>query len=290
MAYLEYAPTSTLFYYTDIGGFEGIVRSKQLWLSDITASNDPRELALGENFLAAAVKAYKTDEVLGTSNRDMAEFLAEVLSSRRKSTYFSCSFALARDSLPLWREYAGGGTGLCIGFRPTAISSIPGRMQLVRYEQDDMKDFFRSVVLQIAANMGKTRTVPRVLAMAEAFALISSIKHRSWEYEREARIIVNQRNSKPDAAEIITQMVSLHPDGREVHWREPMTRRSRDRDVGYLPFEYGRYSGGKADPRRSIESVHLGPKCLMSSAEVDALLVAEGFAGFRVLKSECAVQ
>lgn len=290
MAYLEYAPTSTLFYYTDLGGFEGIVRSKQLWLSDITASNDPRELALGQNLLADAIKAYKTDEVLGTSSRDMAGFLAELLSFQRQSTCFSCSFALAGDALPLWREYASGGTGLCIGFRPTAISSIPGRMQLVRYEQDDMSALFRSVVLHIAAHMGKSHTIPRVLVMAEAIALITSIKHRSWEYEGEARIIVNQRHSKPDPAHIITKVVSLHPDGREVHWREPLVRRSRDRDVRYFPFEYGRYSRGTSDPRRSIETVHCGPKCLMSEAEVNALLVAEGFVGFRVLRSDCAIQ
>lgn len=143
MAYLEFKPTSPLYYYTDANGFEGIVRSKKLWLSDIKASNDPRELALGQKILSEAVEVYNSDDIRGVSKRDMAEFLSDLLSFQRHSTYYACCFGLAGDELPLWREYGGGGTGGSIGFRPTAVSSIPGRMQLVRYAEDDIADFFK---------------------------------------------------------------------------------------------------------------------------------------------------
>lgn len=138
--------------------------------------------------------------------------------------------------------------------------------------------------------MGRPRTVERILAMAEVFAAISSVKHRTWKYEREARIIVNQRNAKPDASELITNLVSQHRDGKEVHWREPLVRTSRGRDVRYLDFEFGRYIKGRAEPTRAIETIVRGPRCEISAEEINALLFAEGFAGYRVIQSECEVQ
>lgn len=290
MAYFEYQPTSPLYCYTNSEGFHGILRSKKLWLSDITASNDPRELQLGQDLLAEAVKKFKDNDVVGVSNRDMAGFLADLFRLQRQATLYACCFALDGDELPMWREYAAGGLGVSIGFRPTAISSIPGRIQLVRYAEDDVAEFLRSMVLKLAAVMGKPQTLPRILAAAEALAVMSSLKHRSWKYEREVRIIFNQRNGKPDPQEFLTQLVSEHPDGRKILWREPLVRHARSRDVQYFEFDYGRYSKGTADPRRSIEFVYRGPKCEMSVAEINALLVSEGFVGFKVLRSECAIQ
>ncbi|BCG88277.1 hypothetical protein MesoLj113c_43870 [Mesorhizobium sp. 113-3-9] len=290
MAYFEYQPTTPLFCYTNTEGFQGIIRSKKLWLSDITASNDPRELQLGQQFLAEAIKNFKDNDVVGVSNRDVSGFLADLLRLERMSTHYACCFALDGDELPMWREYAAGGSGVSIGFRPTAITSIPGRVQLVRYAEDDMKEFFREMILKLAAVMGKRNTLPHVLAAAEALAVMSSLKHRSWRYEREVRIIFNQRNEKPDPKDFILQVVSSHPDGKQVLWREPLVRQSRGREVRYMDFEYGRYVKGTAEARRSIDTIYRGPKCEMSMAEINALLVAEGFVGFKVLQSECVIQ
>jgi hypothetical protein len=290
MAYLEYSPTSPLYYYAPVAGFEGIVRSKSLWLSDISASNDPRELKLGQELLAEAVNSFEEGSILGVTKRDLASLLSDILRLSRTGRIFTCCFALDGDQLTMWREYAANATGVSIGFRPTAISAIPGRMQLVRYSDDDAREYFRTAVIQAAMAMGKPNTVNRVLAAAELYATVISLKHRTWAHEREARISISQRVAKPDANDLIMRHVSEHPDGTEFEWKEPSVRHSRGGEVLYLEIPFGRWVRGVADPRRAIEVVYRGPNCGMSAAEITALLTSEGFENFRVVQSECEIR
>ena len=242
------------------------------------------------NYLQASWKSYKDNNVPGVQRRELSGFLAELLSFQRRSTFYTCCFAMSGDDLPLWREYGGGGKGLNIGFRPTAVTSMPGRMQLVKYAEDDARDFFHSLMIQAAIAMGRPGSVQRVLALSETFAAITSLKHRSWRHEREARINFNQRHEKPDPAEVLTQFTGEYPDGSLIPWREPLIRKSRGREIRYIDFAFGRYNRGAWDPRRAIETVCRGPNCEMSSAEVNALLVAEGFEGYEVVESDCAIR
>jgi hypothetical protein len=54
MAFLEYRPTQTLYQFSSVEGLKGIATSKELWCSDLSTANDPRELTLGhEHFLNA---------------------------------------------------------------------------------------------------------------------------------------------------------------------------------------------------------------------------------------------
>ncbi|MEO9296843.1 DUF2971 domain-containing protein [Devosia alba] len=290
MAYFEYKPTTPLFYYADVESFENIVRSKRLWLTDVTASNDPREIRMGRELFSAAVNALTEDDIPLLNRRDMAAFLADILRLSRTSTCYTVCFGLAGDELPMWREYAAGGTGVSIGFRPTAMNAIPGRMQLVRYSDETTPAVFREAAIRAALTMGKPRTLSSVLAASEAFATFTSLKHRTWAYEREVRMIFNQRHEKPEPGEILTQMVSAHPDGSIVEWREPLARQSRGRTVSYFEFPFGRHSNNGTDARRAIEQIVLGPQCEMTVDEVTAILSSEGYEGFSVRASDCEIQ
>jgi hypothetical protein len=289
MAYYEFRPTTPLHFYTGTTGFEGIIRSRKLWLSDITASNDPREIKLGLDLFAAAMNALTDKDVPNISKRDRARFLANILAAQRQSTCYACCFGLAGDELPLWTRYADNGAGLSIAFRPTAMSSIPGRVQLVRYTDEKTADDLKAAAIQTALAIGKG-IIDQSLAAGEAFAAVTGLKHRTWSYEREVRVIFNQRNQKPDPNELLSQLVAIHPDDSILEWREPLRRLSRSREVGYFEFGFGRHTRSDPDPRRAIEKVYIGPTCAMSSAEVRALLEGEGYEGFAVAQSECAIQ
>lgn len=290
MAYFEYKPTTPQFYYASVAAFENIVRSKRLWLTDVTASNDPREVNLGREMFSASLNALTEKDIPLLDRRNLAAFLANVLKISRTSTCYAVCFGLAGDELPMWREYAANGSGVSIAFRPTAMNAIPGRMQLVRYEDETTPAVFRDAAIRSALTMGKPRSASAILAAAEAFSTFTSLKHRTWAYEREVRMIFNQRDEKPDPSEILTQLVSAHPDGSIVEWKPALTRESRGRTVKYFEFPYGRHTKNGADPHRAIEYVLLGPKCKMSTAEVTAILQAEGFESFAVRASECQVQ
>ncbi|KAB2747859.1 DUF2971 domain-containing protein [Brucella anthropi] len=287
MAFFEYKPSSALFYYTDTSGFKGIIASKQLWLSDTTTLNDPREFNLGMKLLSEAITNYRDDDVSGVSNRDMQSLLFEVMNFRQKSSCYACCFSSRGDELPMWRYYAGDGAGISIGFRPTALSSVPGRVQLVRYAEDDIEQYFQQVVLKLAQRLGSVRSVERALTTVEALASISCVKHRSWEYEKEVRVIYNQVHTRPSSNADIGRITSLHDDGEFVEWNEPLQRDGANGPVRYFSFPYGKRSQGRAESKGAIETVIIGPSCELRRSDVEDILRSEGFEGFTVRQSDC---
>ena len=104
MAYFEYKPITPLFYYAGIAAFENIVRSKKLWLTDVTVSNDPREVTLGREMFSAALNALTDDDIPLLNRRDLSAFLADVLRMTRMSTCYTVCFGLSGDELPMWME------------------------------------------------------------------------------------------------------------------------------------------------------------------------------------------
>ncbi|RRY11420.1 DUF2971 domain-containing protein [Brucella anthropi] len=287
MAFFEYKPNSTIYYYTDEIGFRGIASSKRFWLSDTATLNDPRELHLGMKLLTDAIDIYEDDLVPGTSNRDMQRFLLDLLNFRQQSACYACCFSSRGDELPMWRNYADDGAGVSIGIRPTALGAMPGRVQLVRYAEEDITSYFQQVVLKIARNIGEVRSIERALTAGEALAAISCVKHRSWDYEREVRIIYNQRHVRPSASFDITRYTTAHDDGELVEWSEPLQREGKNGLVRYFSFPFGKRSRGQVEARGAIESVIVGPNSPLKRSEVDQLLRDNGFEGFKVFQSDC---
>lgn len=62
MGFVEYRPTKTLFKYCSLEGFFGILRSRRLWFTDLQAANDPREIRLGYEHFASALRSVLTSE------------------------------------------------------------------------------------------------------------------------------------------------------------------------------------------------------------------------------------
>ncbi|KQU74712.1 hypothetical protein ASC75_20275 [Aminobacter sp. DSM 101952] len=138
--------------------------------------------------------------------------------------------------------------------------------------------------------MGAPHTLQRALTLGEALAATTLVKHNSWKYEREVRVTLIQRNTKPEPEEFLTQITSINPDDTYVRWRKPLIRQSRGRDVKYLDFEYGRFSNGRAVYARAIERVTCGPRCELTAQDIRTMLASEGFEGFQVVRSDCLVQ
>ncbi|MEE9925820.1 MAG: DUF2971 domain-containing protein [Brucella anthropi] len=287
MAFFEYKPNSTIFYYTDEAGFRGIIASKRLWLSDTALLNDPRELHLGMKLLSEAIDAYEDDAVYGVSNRDLQRFLLDFHNFRQQSTCYACCFSSKGDELPMWRSYADNGAGVSIGIRPTALGAMPGRVQLVRYAEEDITAYFQQVVLKVAQNLGEIGSVERASTAGEALASISCVKHRSWDYEREVRIIYSQRHVRPSTNLDITKYTAEHDDGELVEWSEPLQREGKNGLVRYFSFPFGKRWRGQVEAKGAIETVTIGSNSQLRRSEVDDILRSNGFEGFRIQQSDC---
>lgn len=287
MAYYHYKPNSALYHYTDTNAFLNIIKSKKIWLTDSASLNDPREIDLGMEHFSNAIDQYRDGTIHGVNKGSLHELYNDIHDARKRSVLYACCFSTEGDSLPMWRLYTNEGSGVVIGFRPTALSSTPGRVLLVRYDDDRIEDYYRQIVLKSAQNISASKSLERAIMAGEIFALLSAVKHKSWSYEKEVRIIYNQRLLRPDDPKSWTKYTGIHENGDLMEWTEPLTREGKDGAVHYFAFPYGKSKGNTPLHSMSIESVTIGPNCTMSVEDVEKILTMEGFQHFNVLKSEC---
>jgi hypothetical protein len=203
MAFLEYHPTQTLYQFCSVDSFRGILSSKEIWCSDLERANDPRELKLGFEHFLAAIKFVRENEFKGFAGVFLDRLKDDLARSHDVHQAFCACFSLVKDELPMWNEYGSNYSGVAIGFRPTAITSMPGRIQKVKYVDEDTANDFRDIVREIASGFDPSHTFDDltywVTTRTSALSAITALKHRSWAHEREARFIHLQTRN-PESA------------------------------------------------------------------------------------------
>ena len=202
---------------------------------------------------------------------DSSESVSEILkrleddlaSHHAHSQAFCCCFSMARDELPMWGTYGVNSTGVSIGFRPAAFLATPGRMQRASYVDTNTLDDFCAIVHYVAENLRSNpdSDVHRVIATSEVLGSITAVKHKSWSYEREFRIILMQ----PTQEDEYVKETSMLPDGTPVLWSKPLLRAGRIGSISYLEFPFGKFRDGDFDASGSIKEVIIGPNSVVSS-------------------------
>jgi Protein of unknown function (DUF2971) len=260
MAFLEYTPTQALYQYCSPAGFRGIITSKTLWCTDLESSNDPRELKLGFQHFIDALNYVRREEYKDRAGAFLEKLANEVSGSHERSQAFCACFSLVSDALPMWREYGDSYRGVAIGFRPSAITSMPGRIQRVRYLNSDTAEDFRQLVRDIVSTSLDPEHSPDdlvylITAVTNVRAAITALKHHSWEYEREVRFVFVQVRKDPEPSIPISQ----YPDDTPVFWESALRRSRGTESVDYKVFPFGRWRQGTAIPRErlsALSSVH----------------------------------
>jgi Protein of unknown function (DUF2971) len=294
MAFLEYRPTKTLYHYTSPAGFSGILASKSLWFSDLTTANDPREVHLGFDKFMSALNSVILKEYPGKKGHFLISLADRLRKYRENTRAYCCCFSLAVDTLPMWGAYGSNYTGLAIGFRATSVVDMPARVQKAKYLDENTGEDFKTLVLDLAMQIQATKygsQVEEILAGASAFAAMTALKHETWSYECEVRVIHAQRILPPqDTEHKMFSMTSLLPDGEEWRWTKPLERQSGGQNIRYLAFPFGRYRNKLFEPAEAIERVILGPKCTLSVDQTTSMLQAHGFRRFQIARSNCQIR
>jgi hypothetical protein len=206
-----------------------------------------------------------------------------------QQTFCSC-FSPVKDDLPMWREYGSNYAGVAIGFRPTAITSMPGRIQKVKYLNPDTTEDFRRHVRDIAAKFDPERSPADFMYWMDAgvssFTSITALKHHSWAYEKEVRFIhVQVRETKKENPQI-----AEFSDETPVFWSKPLSRPGQNGSVDYKAFPFGRRKDQTSDSTRAIDRIVIGPRCTLTEADIRTLLEKNGYAGFEIEKSDCQIR
>jgi hypothetical protein len=295
MAFLEYRPSQTLYQYCSRDGFFGIIKSKRLWFSDLASANDPREITLGRESFLNALESVRDDEYRGEKGSLLSELTRHLAAYCERAQAFCSCFSLADDELPMWGAYGENYSGLAIGFRPTSICDIPARVQKVKYVNQNTHGEFRRLALEMAGQLEATGGLKdlkcSISLTVAAFAAMTSLKHSTWAYEREVRVVhVQSKTSPEEGSNSIFHYTGVLPDDKPVRWSKALGRTSPIGNVSFLEFSYGRYRRNAFDARRAIGRVLIGPNCTLSRAEVVAAMRDNGFEGFEVGHSDCKIR
>jgi hypothetical protein len=208
-------PVSEIWHYTDAEGLVGILKSGQLWCTQVSGQlwctqvsclNDSLEQRYFGDLVHAAVKARRAKN----TDADIAILLRiadDSLDGRDFSAAgnFVACFSEVEDDLGQWRGYGGGQCGYSVGFRfdgiLEALKARPSAFLLPMHYEDAGHQFLVGEVLRWAEQYflrGVQRGLPverwaREFLAAFAMQLLpfeAIIKHPKFNSEREHRILI----------------------------------------------------------------------------------------------------
>lgn len=113
------ASSKTLWHYTDVTGFRGIIHSHHLRLGDARFLNDRTEREYG----VSIIKHLIAHELQQGQDHFLA-LTAHYLMKPDAHTIHLCSFSEVPSSLSQWQRYGADGYGYCLGFAATALRRI----------------------------------------------------------------------------------------------------------------------------------------------------------------------
>lgn len=101
-----------MYHYTSLEGFQGIVESSDLWLTDSAFMNDASEIEHGIDMSREVFESIATN---GSPIADVLRGLTNIPVAKRPRLNIAC-FSSARDHLSQWRAYSQNTVGVALGF------------------------------------------------------------------------------------------------------------------------------------------------------------------------------
>ena len=268
----------TFYHYCSPATFVSIVKNRSIWLSDISKSNDSKELHwIVEQFDEYLYSSPFADIV------SRSPFFKRILRRFEGEALFKC-WALClsekKDDLGQWRGYAKDGTGVSIGFNQELLKSIfqgmprdekKGvifRFERIKYGRAAVRKMFDEEMKKSDAEL-KINKAESVLLDTMMIALSNSpfFKGETFRQEKEWRLAALL--TKPEVDE------GARPD--DVNFLDP--------SLNSLKYEYNEMDGDivshlelycKNLPEQVAE-IRLGPKCKWSVEETKLFLVSVGW-------------
>ena len=175
---------NTLFHYTSLDGFRGILESSIIWATSIHHLNDASEYRYTLDLLEREVFS-KTP---GTPEFAFSAQCRVYVGGPLAVTVYITAFSQEKDQLSQWRAYSGG-FGICLGFNREALSGCAGnqgyRLEVCIYDRAS-----QVAILQKLFSSALAASPPDVKAFGRAFLRVApTFKAPSFSEEVEWRLI-----------------------------------------------------------------------------------------------------
>lgn len=289
---------STIYHYTSLDGFKGIIESQDFWLTESDFLNDSTEIEHGINLARQVFKSFC--EKNPSPIQDILEKMTIEDKDSRPRINIAC-FSSARDNLSQWRAYSGNTIGISLGFSQQDFLpqlGYPSECQLVPILYDDkhkfalwdmfarfftdsyIKDSTREI--SVAQRDGSVRKFFPTNGYESSlrgllYQLAASCKHSAFEDEREIRLFYTE-----------------HTDIVEKYGNGPARNRFRPTSCFLAPYTTlndirNVYDLQKTDrnPRLALSEVIIGPHphSSLAVASVKKFLQENGYGDIPVYPS-----
>jgi Protein of unknown function (DUF2971) len=204
----EPAP-SLLHHYTGAIGFEGIFKSKQLWLSHSNYLNDTREFLFGRDGMMGRLQSAARDAD-HKKKKELAEFLYD-RNHRRRIIFYVFSVSRNGDQLSQWRAYTDAGGAYSIGFRGEWLARVAqkhgGKLIKVHYGYPALHEPF-DALFEECFNRWSVDNFSGNLDAVDGFfcSVLSEIamfcKHDKFSEEEEWRLVIRMSPQTEELVEV----------------------------------------------------------------------------------------
>lgn len=129
MKQIENRLPDIIWYYCNQQVFKSIVENHEIWLSDITKSNDANEIESGlkfakESFKTEAEKYFQEMQDDDVKNSVINFYIREIDKAKKMFYWFAMCFSNKENNLIHWRTYGDNGKGYAIGFDRRALKQL----------------------------------------------------------------------------------------------------------------------------------------------------------------------
>jgi hypothetical protein len=193
-------PNNVMYHYTSRAALENILRTRQMWATDLRAMNDPDELLYGRRMIHDVIRRaarHRRNEVKTAFLRSFEQAFWPVIAG--PSTSFSISFSEHPDLPGQWRKYAENGSGFALGWSIDDLCpETPLRIWVTysRAKQQQLVGGLIDLHLKSMAHLYGQGNAPADAAAAAGLSLSrfvdavwQTFKGKKWENESEFRFV-----------------------------------------------------------------------------------------------------
>ena len=115
----------TYYHYTSYEGFQGIICSKEIWLTNVNRPDDPLEATVSKEEFVSALKKCSDrfgciDAIIDLIDDERISYLNKKL----RNSQYAFSLTKLKDNKGHWKKYGDDGKGVCIGFDLDVLKSL----------------------------------------------------------------------------------------------------------------------------------------------------------------------
>lgn len=283
-----------VYHYCSLDSFMKIIKTGEIWLTDVTKSNDSKELK------------YAYEKIIDEFDRRIEKYkksgddITPLVNCRKLLDDFKinnmlfhvCCFSTERDLLSQWSMYADNGTGIAIGFKADELNNLKnskdnfqnidfGKMNYsLRKFTDDINNKINEILDKYKGEKNHANAYFDFLnyIITDIMKNVYFYKHSSFKQEHEYRLVYNSKPytyiNESDTSKIIRQRFKSQIEALTSHAKlgEVDFYLSKGKLVSYRPL----YIKNLQTFSGLITEVVIGPKSAVTDEDIHLLLIANG--------------